>query len=816
MIEKAKELVAKMTLEEKAALCSGEDFWKLKSVKRLGLDPIMMADGPHGLRKQMGEQDNMGVGHSVPAVCYPTASALACSFDRELAYEVGEALGEECLQEKVAVLLSPGANQKRSPLCGRNFEYFSEDPIISGEMAASIIDGIQSQGVGASLKHFAVNNQEKRRMTVNAVLDERTLRETYLKAFEIAVKKSKPWTVMCAYNKLNGKYCSENAYLLNDILREEWGFDGLVVSDWGAVNDRARGVAAGLDLEMPGYRGINDAKILRAIKSNALSEEALDKAATRVTSLILKGMAKEKKGYSYDVEAHHGLAVRASEESAVLLKNQDKILPGNIMQKAALIGDFAKTPRYQGAGSSKIVPIKVDNAYDAFKELGLELTYAPGYLLDSKGLKDKDKARKEAELIKEACDAARDKDVVYLFAGLPEGYESEGFDRSNLSLPQSHNKLIEAVAKSNPNLVVILIGGAPMELPWIDKVKGLLLTYLGGEGCGKATVNLLLGRAIPCGKLAETWPIKLWDTPSYKYFPGDRSTVEYRESIFVGYRYYEAAKKPVLFPFGYGLSYSTFTYSNLEIEQEDYEYGDIIKLTFQITNHGQVAAKETAFIFVSHVNEKVFLPKKELKGFTKLLLEPGETKTVNLSLDTKDFGYYNILIKDWYAESGDYTILVGSSVDNISLSKVIKLNSIEKPQPNYKKIAPSYFDLSDQEFHVTDREFAALYGKELPDGTSKARRPYHAGNTLEDVKHTLIGKIIICVANKLSRDITQSSKEEEGMVAVSMREMPFHAMLTMGGGIISEIMLEGILDILNGHYLKGIIKLIKNRSMEYK
>lgn len=809
--EKAKELVTQMTLEEKAGLCSGKDYWKLKTVERLGLETIMVSDGPHGLRKQQGDQNNFGVGDSVPSVCFPTASALACSFDRELAHEVGKALAQECLQEGVSVILGPGANQKRSPLCGRNFEYFSEDPVLSGEMAAAMIEGIQSLGVGASLKHFAVNNQEKRRMTVNAVVDERTLRETYLKAYEIAVKKSKPWTVMCAYNRLNGVYCSENDELLNQILRKEWGFDGLVMSDWGAVNDRALGVAHGLDLEMPGNLGLNDTKIITAVSKGNLSEEALDLAACRVTELILAGMANKKKDYYYDVETHHRLAVYAAEQSAVLLKNDDHILPGNRTAKAAVIGAFAKNPRYQGAGSSKNHPIRIDNAYDVFKEYGIDFTYAEGYELSLGRIEKEKLGNKEMLLIKEACEAARDKDIIYLFVGLPEGYESEGFDRRDLSLPPEQNRLIEEVAACNQNVVVILIGGAPMELPWRDKVKAILLTYLGGEGCGTAAVKLLLGEAVPSGKLAETWPLKLSDSPAYHYFPGGRNTVEYREGIYVGYRYYETIGKKVQFSFGHGLSYTEFAYLELSLDREECKYGEKFSISFGITNTGSFAAKETALIFVSHKNEKVFLPKKELCEFVKVELLPGETKQVTVTLDTKTFGYYNTLIHDWYAENGDYLIQVGASLDTCDLKAVLRLTSCEQAQPDYRLIAPTYFNLSGQELLIPDQEFASLYGKELPISDHRAVRPYDHCNTLEDVSHTLIGKLLMVITNKLAKNATKASKEEEGMITTSMNEMPFHSILTSSEGMITDKMMEGIIDLLNGHYLKGMIKIIKRK-----
>jgi Beta-glucosidase-related glycosidases len=810
--QKSKELVDKMTLEEKASLCSGNDCWTLKAINRLGLEPIVMMDGPHGLRKQIGEGDNLGIGDSVPSVCFPTASATACSFDRELLHKIGEAMGEECLQEGVSVILGPGANQKRSPLCGRNFEYFSEDPIVSGELAASMIQGVQSKGIGTSLKHFAANNQEKRRMTVSAVIDERTLRETYLKAFEIAVKKGKPDTVMCSYNKLNGEYCSENKYLLTNILRDEWGFDGAVVSDWGAVHNRAFGLESGLDLEMPGNDGYNDAKVINAVKNGTLSVEALNKSACRVTELILKGMDRKKDNYHYDVEKHHQLAITAAEESAVLLKNDGNLLPGNVKQKAAVIGSFAKKPRYQGAGSSRLNPIRVDTAWDELVHMGLEASFAKGYSEQSTMGKNKNKSKVDDEkeqLIWEACETAKDKDIVYLFAGLTEGYESEGFDRTTMSMPEEQNRLIEAVCKCNPNVVVILVGGAPMELPWIDKVKAVLLGYLSGEGGGKAIAHLLLGSSVPCGKLAETWPIKLEDVPTYCYFPGGRLTVEHRESIYIGYRYYEKAEKPVCFPFGYGLSYTEFEYSDLKFDRLDCQYGEKINLSFQITNKGKLAAKETSFIFVAHENEKVFLPKKELKEFVKVELQPGETKEISVALDTTSFGYYNTLIKDWYAESGEYSIMVGGSSDKCVLKDALHISSPEKQQPDLKNSAPSYYSLQNNPFKVCDEEFEALYASKLPASNTPASKPYSENNTLEDVQHTLVGKIVIWYADRMMKKVTKESSGQEGMMTAMVKEMPFYAMVASGDGMLSEDMMYGIIDLLNGHYLSGIRKFLK-------
>ena len=805
---KAKELVAQMTLQEKAGLCSGQDCWTLKSIPRLGLETIMVDDGPHGLRKQVGEGDNLGIGDSLPSVCFPTASAMACSFDVELAKEIGKAIGEECQQEEVSVILGPGANQKRSPLCGRNFEYYSEDPLVCGEMAAGMIEGVQSTGTSTSLKHFAVNNQERRRMTISAVVDERAFREIYLKAFEIAVKKGKPRTVMCAYNRLNGEYCSENHRLLTQILRKEWGYEGLVVSDWGAVSDRVQGVKAGMDLEMPGSLGINDRKIVAAIENQELKEADLNQVAFRVTELILISMLEKQKDYRYDSEEHHKLAVRAAEQSAVLLKNDGGILPGNTRQNAAVIGAFAKHPRYQGAGSSKIHPIKVENTYDALMEEGLKLTYARGYYLGKESRYNK---AQEERLLAEACKVAAGKDIVYLFAGLPEGYESEGFDRYSLAMPMLHNQLIEAVASCNPNVVVVLQGGAPMELPWLSKVRGVLLTYLSGEGGGRAAANLLLGRAIPCGKLAETWPLRLTDTPSYHYFPGGRNTVEYRESIYIGYRYYEKARKEVCFPFGHGLSYTDFVYSDMKLSVQDCSFGEKLTVSFTVTNTGQVAARETSFVFVGHRSDTVFLPVKELRAFTKAEIGPGEMRKVALELNTKEFGYYNTIIEDWYAQSGEYEILVGPSLTECTLSQKIMLHSPSKPQPDLRERAPGYYQLSQGELIISDQEFEALLGRSLPLHDSKPHRPYNLNNTLEDIEHTLLGKIILKAAELMAKKVTRSSEEEEGMMSNMIKEMPLHSLVTSGDGIVTESMMEGVLQMANGQILGGIIKIIKGK-----
>jgi beta-glucosidase len=813
--EQAKALVAQMTLEEKAGLCSGQDCWTTKPINRLGLESISMMDGPHGLRKQIGKGDNLGIGDSVPAVCFPTASALACSFDRDLLHRIGEAIAEECLAEGVSLILGPGVNQKRNPLCGRNFEYFSEDPLVSGELAAAMIQGVQSKGIGTSLKHFAVNNQEKHRMTINAVVDERALREIYLKAFQIAVEKGKPDTVMCSYNRVNGEYASENKYLLTDILRKEWGFDGAVISDWGAVNDRVSGIKAGLDLEMPGNNGYNDKKVVRAVNEGALTMEELNRTACNVTELVLKGMHYRNKSWSCSKEEHHQLAVKAAEQSAVLLKNEESILPGTCKQKVLVIGTLAKNPRYQGAGSSKINPYKLDNPWDSFLKAGVDCTYAQGYsekMIKGRSLTETEKAYRD-RLLSDACNQAKEKDIVYIFAGLLEGYESEGFDRSNLSMPEEHCRLIEEVSRYNSNIVVILQGGAPMELPWLSKVKAVLLAYLGGEGGGSAIVNLLLGRAVPSGKLAETWPVRLEDIPSSRNFPGGRLTTEYRESIYVGYRYFDTAGVPVQFPFGHGLSYSSFTYSDMKLSKENCIYGDKITVSFTLTNTGEQSAREISFLFTSHHSEAVFLPKKELRAFVVTELESGESKNISVLLDTNTFGYYNTIIKDWYAESGEYKILLGGTSDSISLEAAIELKAPEAVQPDYRKKALSYYNVTKGFTEISKEEFEIIYGRYIPTDQIQAIRPFHMGNTLEDISGTMLGKLICWYSNKYAKEVSKAEAGQEGMMAAMIYEMPFFAIAASGEGGISENMLEGLIDILNRRFFRGIKKMLKKRDI---
>lgn len=778
--QKAQELVAQMTLEEKASLCSGSDCWHTKSIERLGINSILMSDGPHGLRKQDGEQDNLGIGKSFPATCFPTASLLACSFDPSLAESVGKAIAEECLLEDVSIVLGPGINMKRSSLCGRNFEYFSEDSLLSGKMASGMINGIQSKGVAASLKHFAVNNQEKRRMSVSAVVDERALHETYLKAFEIAVKESKPRTVMCSYNKINGTYSSENKELLTDILRKKWGYDGLVVSDWGAVHNRDEGIAAGLDLEMPGSLGVNDRRIVAAVKNGTLSESDLDKAAINVVKLVLdseENLAKVDESFKSKAteirQKNHELSIKAAKESVVLLKNEDNILPltKNLSEdEIAIVNPFGEKPRFQGAGSSKINPIKVE-------QIGEHI----------KGTASVENAK-----------------VVIVFAGLTEKYESEGFDRPDLSMPKEHCELIEEVASKNKNVVVVLLGGAPFELTWESKVKGILLAYLGGEGVMSAVADVLKGKDSPCGKLAETWPLKAEDMPSFKNFPGDRQNVIYKESIFTGYKFYDTAKVPVKYMFGHGLSYTSFVYSNIRISKTECAFKEKLELLVDVTNTGKFDAKETILVFVNHKNEKVFMPEKQLVGFNKVFVKSGETKTVNVEIDTKNFAYYNVLCKDWYAESGDYTLFVGGSLESSVKNKVVvKLVSPATEEPNYSQSAKSYFELKpNMDFDTT--EFESILGRKVPPKAEPPRRPFTRESCLKDTTCTLAGRIMYKFAVKYMTNESAREEDQDLMMIATIKEMPLFALQASSNGVISENQLNALIELINGHIFKAI------------
>ena len=659
-----KKIISQMTLEEKAGMCSGKDYWNLKGVERLGIPSVKVSDGPNGLRTPTIDSEQLGF-NSMEAISYPSACLSACSFDTALMEEMGERIGEECRSRNIAVILGPSANMKRSPLCGRNFEYFSEDPYLGAHIAAAYVKGVQSKDVSACVKHFTANNQEYRRQTCSSEADERTLREIYLNAFEDVVKEGKPDIMMASYNKVNGTYMTENKKILTDILRDEWGFDGYVMSDWSAVSDRVKALKAGLDLAMPGEGLYMDQEIVKAVQDGMITEEELDKAVERILKIIFKFTDSDKKG-TFDKEYDHNISKKVAEESMVLLKN-DGILPlPEKGKKIAFIGAFAKTPRFQGGGSSNVNPYKVISALDAAKSI-TEISYAQGFELTGEKRND--------ELFDAALKTAAEADVVVIFAGLPETFESEGFDRTHMRMPECQNELISEIAKVQKNVVVVLHNGAPVEMPWTDEVKGILEAYLGGEAVGQAVVELLFGRKNPCGKLAETIPYKLEDTPSYLYFPGNGKKVEYREGVFVGYRYYDTKKMQVRFPFGHGLSYTRFEYSNLQVSKENMTDNETLQVSFKVKNVGNMAGKEIVQLYVSDKTHLAERPVKELKGFKKVMLKPGEEATIVMELNKRSFAWYSTELGGWYAVTGNYEIVVGASSDDIRLTKEIHVDS---------------------------------------------------------------------------------------------------------------------------------------------
>ena len=783
--QKIKELMKEMTLEEKVSLLSGKDFWSTKEISRLKINSIYLTDGPHGVRKQSTESAELSLQKSVFSTCFPTACCSACSFDPNIMYEMGEAISKEAKANKVSVVLGPGVNIKRSPLCGRNFEYFSEDPYLAGKMASGWINGLEDNGIQSSLKHFAANNQETLRLIIDSIVDERALREIYLYAFEIAVKEAKPSTIMCSYNRVNGTFASENKYLLTDILRDEWGFDGIVVSDWGAVNDRVEALKAGLDLQMPATNGYHDKKVYDAVKETIIDEKILDKAVERLLYFSLYSMDNIYDNFEYDKEEHHNIARKIAENSIVLLKNEDKILPAKKESKIAVIGEFAQKPRYQGNGSSLINAYKIDTAEEYFKENNIEFNYAKGYDSNSPDI--------DNALVEEAVNISKDKDIVIIFAGLINSYESEGFDRKHLNLPKNHNHLIEEISKVNKNIVVVLSIGSPVLMPWIDKVRGVLNLYLAGEAAISAAFNIIFGIVNPSGKLAESFPLSLEDNPSYKYFPGGNKAVEYRESIFVGYRYYDKAEKKVLFPFGFGLSYTEFEFSNLIVSDANTISGlDNIHMVFDIKNIGDVFGCEVAQVYISAPENNVFKPKKELKAFIKVFLQPKEKKTVILKLNKRSFSFYNADTKQYEIESGTYTIYIGNSSRNLLLSKDMEIHSINY----YQKRIDNYFNFKD--INISDNEFEQLLGRKLKPINIKASKPYNVNNNLadlldENIAKDFYNKLLLGLDNMFKDDKTDTKKMFESM----MLETPLRSLHTMSGGLITIDDIENLLNALN-------------------
>lgn len=670
MTDKVKRILEQLSTEEKAEICVGASFWHLYSNDTVGIPQVMVSDGPHGLRKQDEAADHLGLNQSISAVCFPAACATAASFDETLLERMGEALGEECRAEDVSVLLGPAVNIKRSPLCGRNFEYFSEDPYLTGRLAAAQIRGVQKWDVGTSLKHFAANNQEYHRQSCSSEVDMRTFREIYLRGFEIAVKEAKPWTVMCAYNKINGTYASENKMLLTDILREEWGFEGCVMSDWGAVNDRVQGLLAGLDLEMPASGGYTTQQIIDAVENGSLPMADLDRAAARILTTIFRYADSNVRKPVFDREKHHQLAVEIEQECAVLLKN-DGVLPMQSDETVAYIGEFAEKPRYQGGGSSHIHASRVVSAWEAAKVQNKNVRYAKGFSATE------DVA--DETLFQEAVQLAGQSDKVVIFAGLPDIFESEGYDRTHMHLPACQNALIQRICAVHKNVAVVLHNGSPVELPWADSVNAILEMYLGGQGVGAAATALLYGDANPCGRLPESFPIKLSDNPSYLHFPGYKGKVEYAEGVFVGYRYYDTKQMPVRYPFGHGLSYTSFEYSQPIVSAAAFREDASITVSVNVKNTGGCFGKEVVQLYIRDKTHAVARPDKELKGFRKIALEPGESKQVEFTVDAQSLAYYDVDLRDWYAHTGAYDLIIARSAQDIVATCPIAYTALRQP-----------------------------------------------------------------------------------------------------------------------------------------
>lgn len=666
-------LIEAMTLEEKASLCSGLDFWRTKPIKRLDIPSIRLADGPHGLRIQAGGSDHLGLNNSIPATCFPTEVALSCSWDEELIRRVGVALGRECRAQNVALLLGPGVNIKRSPLCGRNFEYFSEDPFLSSALAAAYINGVQSQGVGTVIKHFAANNQETRRMSVDVNVDERALHEIYLASFETAITQAQPWGVMCAYNKVNGTFASENAELLTDVLRNTWQYDGIVVSDWGAVNDRAAALDAGLELDMPGNDGRSDQRIIDAVNNGLLSTAVLDRAVARLLKLIRRATTEQPQVPALDINKHHLLAREAASESIVLLKNDTDLLPLPSSGNFAIIGELAKNLRHQGSGSSRVNPTKIDTLAQELQRAGGSalFQYAAGYRLNSEQI--------DLSLMDEAVILASKRDAAILFLGLPDDYETEGVDRNHLCIPATQVALIEAVSQVQDNIIVVLSNGSPIEMPWVVTPKAIIESYLGGQAMAAALADILFGLVNPSGKLAETFPERLEHTPCHLNFPGTSECVEYREGVFVGYRYYDKKGIEPLFPFGHGLSYTSFEYSNLKLSHTHILDSDQLEISVTVKNTGKRAGKEIVQLYVSDTESSLIRPDSELKGFKKIALEPGEAKQVSFSLNRRAFSFYDPKVHGWHLESGWFEVLIGRSSRNILARAPVEIVGQQRP-----------------------------------------------------------------------------------------------------------------------------------------
>lgn len=789
---KHEEILKQLTLEQKIALLSGKDIWSTYAFPDAGIPSMVLSDGPHGVRRQVGEGDHLGLNASCPATCFPTAAGLANSWDPKLVQEMGKALGEEAAAQGVGTLLGPGLNIKRSPLGGRNFEYFSEDPYLSGKMAAGLIRGIQSNGISACPKHFAANSQELLRMSSDSIVDERTFREIYLTGFEIAVKEGGAKAIMTSYNKINGTYSNENPCLLNDILRKEWGFDGFVVTDWGGSNNHVEGIKAGSNLEMPGVLGDSDREVMAALKEGRITEETIDLRVDELLDVVLHSCkAVEQAEKEFDRDGHHDLARRIAEKTAVLLKNEKNILPLVQGTKVAVIGDMAVNPRYQGAGSSVVNPSRLDKTQEMLKESELNVVgFLQGYRRDGKT---------DKKLKADALTLAQSAEVVLLYLGLPEIAESEGMDRIHMKLPSNQTELLSDIASVNPNVVVVLLGGSPVEMPWVEQCRGLVHGYLSGQAGAGAMIDILTGKVNPSGKLAESYPMTYEDVPNCKYFPGFQRTAEYREGPYVGYRYYQTCKVPVRFPFGYGLSYTRFAYSDLNVTEKE--------AVFVLKNTGSLPGEEIAQLYVGLPGSTIFRPSIELKGFTKVFLKPGECKRVTIPFDDKTFRYFNVKTGKWEVESGTYKIYVGSSAEELCLCESLKVKGTDAPMPYEREKLKNYY--SGQVQNVPDEQFEMLLGRPIPQKNWDTDAPLEFNDSLSQLSYAknpvarLVGKILAGMKKKSEK------KGKPNLNVLFIYNMPFRGLAKMTNGMVSSDMAHSILEICNGHFFRGAGKTIR-------
>lgn len=785
-----------LSTEDKIRLCSGKDFWHLESFPDLGIPEINVSDGPHGLRKQLENSDQLGLSDSIAATCFPTASLSACSWDKELLYKLGQIIGEEAIQQKVSVLLGPGVNIKRHPLCGRNFEYFSEDPLLGGLLASSFIQGVQSQGIGTSLKHFAGNNQECERMSSSSNIDQRALREIYLKPFELAVKQAQPWSVMCSYNKLNGIYSSSNPRLLTQVLRHEWGFKGLVISDWGAAHQRSVDLQAGLDLEMPGNHQFYLNQVKLALANKTLKMEDVDRSALNVLDLINKSCPALRRQVTIDIQSHRDFARKLAQESIVLLTNKNHFLPLDPLKKIVVIGELAQKARYQGSGSSQVHPYQIESLLDGLNASAISYDYKQGYTL---------KDKKNLSYIPAAIEGITANQSVVVFVGLTDEDESEGFDRTDLSLPEAHNALIDAVLEKTSQVIVILAGGAPVEMHWVHRVAAILNGYLPGEAGGPALVDILFGKVNPSGKLAETYPISMASLPSSASYGKEHQQINYRESIFVGYRYFDSAKAEVLFPFGHGLSYTTFDYRNLS-------YAENV-LSFTLTNTGAQTGSEIVQVYLSNRTQVNFFASHELKAFEKVTLKAQESRVIHIALDTSAFEYYDSSYQRFVCAAGEYELQVGASSRDLRLRKIILLKT-QQTQHIEKAWHKSWYDhLQGQ---PTDQDFKLIYEHDILNDNPFRKGSFTLDSTLNEMQSTWAGKLMKVVSKRMlmkSGHYTKIDTESNHfkMMMAFVLSTPLRTTMLMSQGALSQSMATGIVELANGHYGTGL-KILFNKN----